>query len=46
MLTVEAQKCPGARKDKDLSRGVLFRTLRFKSDDLTPQMGIFQLQLK
>ncbi len=42
---VDAEKCSGARKDKDLSRGILFSMLRLKSEVLTPQMSIFQRQL-
>jgi len=32
-------------RTKDLSRGVLISTLRFKSFVLTPQMGLFQRKL-
>src|SRR3990172_8298510 len=35
LLRVDAQKCSSARKDKDLSRGVLSCTFRLKSEVLT-----------
>ena len=31
-------------RTSDLGRGVLLRTLRLKSEVLTPQMGVFQRQ--